>query len=166
MLVQWQLWRPISSINAKKAQKYHWIFCHPVRISHPTCFQGTASMPPCFLDKAKHRTKFREGTLLLVMIMLDSSYFPLYLSCGPSEKINTVHTFSFFLSTNKTLDSCHTGITSTHNQFVSDSKNWARNAMRKPIPIAWRFRPNLARGWWEMNWCSWSVQTVYPVMIW
>ena len=43
--------------------------------------------------------------------------------------------FSFFLSTNKTLDSCQTGITSTHNQYVSDSKNWPEMQWENPFPL-------------------------------
>lgn len=54
-------------------------------------------MPPCFLDKVEPSTKLRVGTLLIVMIMLDLSCFPLSLSCGPSAK-GTQATCSHFLS--------------------------------------------------------------------
>lgn len=95
-------------------------------------------LPACHLvsfDKAKHRTKFREGTLLLVMIMLDSSYFPLYLSCGPSEKLTQSTRSHFSLHKQDTGQLSHWNNFYSHNQFVSDSKNWARNAMRNPFPL-------------------------------
>lgn len=43
--------------------------------------------------------------------------------------------FLFSLSPNKTLDSCQTGETSTHNQFVPGSNNRSENAVRKSFSL-------------------------------
>lgn len=135
MLVQWQLWRPISSINTKKTQKYHWVFCYLVRISHHIGFQGSGGMPPCFLDKADTAPSSKWAYSWLSWWC---KAFPVTLSLfilWPIRKRNTVYMFSFSVSTNKTLDSCQIGITSTHNQFVSDSNNWAEMQWESPSPL-------------------------------